>query len=65
MKLQKRKLKVAGIFGVCWVGVMVGVVDGVVGFGQFTQLSFIVHFFDDFSIAMHGDLNMIALTPFV
>ena len=34
MKLQKRKLKVAGIFGVCWVGVMVGVVDGVVGFGR-------------------------------
>ena len=32
MKAMKRKLKVAGIFGVCWFGLMVGLVDGVLGF---------------------------------
>ena len=32
MKLKKRKLKFAGIFGVCWFGVLVLVVDGVLGF---------------------------------
>lgn len=32
MKGMKRKLKVAGIFGVCWFGLMVGLVDGVLGF---------------------------------
>jgi hypothetical protein len=32
MKLKKRKLKFAGIFGVCWFAVLVGLVDGVLGF---------------------------------
>ena len=32
MKLKKRKLKFAGIFGVCWFGVLVLLVDGVLGF---------------------------------
>lgn len=32
MKLKKRKLKFAAIFGVCWFALLVGVVDGVVGF---------------------------------
>ena len=32
MKLQKRKLKFAAIFGLCWFGVCVFLVDGVVGF---------------------------------
>lgn len=32
MKLQKRKLKFAAIFGVCWFAVLVLLVDGVLGF---------------------------------
>ena len=32
MKLKKRKLKFAGIFGLCWFGVLVLLVDGVLGF---------------------------------
>ena len=32
MKLKKRKLKFAAIFGLCWLGVCVFLVDGVVGF---------------------------------
>jgi hypothetical protein len=32
MKLQKRKLKFAAIFGLCWFGVLVLLVDGVLGF---------------------------------
>lgn len=32
MKLQKRKLKFAAIFGLCWFGLLVLLVDGVVGF---------------------------------
>lgn len=32
MKLKKRKLKFAAIFGVCWFGVCVFLVDGVLGF---------------------------------
>ncbi|MBP5787084.1 MAG: hypothetical protein J6Y19_04650 [Kiritimatiellae bacterium] len=32
MKLKKRKLKIAGIFGVCWFALLVVLVDGVVGF---------------------------------
>lgn len=32
MKLKKRKLKFAAIFGVCWFAVLVLLVDGVVGF---------------------------------
>ena len=32
MKLQKRKFKFAAIFGVCWFGVCVFLVDGVLGF---------------------------------
>lgn len=32
MKLQKRKLKFAAIFGLCWLAVLVLLVDGVLGF---------------------------------
>lgn len=32
MKLAKRKLKFAAIFGLCWIAVLVLLVDGVVGF---------------------------------
>lgn len=32
MKLKKRKLKFAGIFGLCWFALLVVLVDGVVGF---------------------------------
>ncbi len=32
MKLKKRKLKFAAIFGVCWLALLVGLVDGVLGF---------------------------------
>ncbi len=32
MKLKKRKLKFAAIFGVCWFGLLVLLVDGVLGF---------------------------------
>lgn len=32
MKLKKRKLKVAALFGVCWFALLVVLVDGVVGF---------------------------------
>ena len=32
MKLMKRKIMFAGIFGVCWFGLLVLLVDGVVGF---------------------------------
>ncbi|MBR6021104.1 MAG: hypothetical protein IK066_01645 [Kiritimatiellae bacterium] len=32
MKLKKRKLKFAAIFGLCWFGVCVFLVDGVLGF---------------------------------
>ena len=32
MKRNKRKLKFAAIFGLCWFGVCVFLVDGVVGF---------------------------------
>lgn len=32
MKLKKRKLKFAALFGVCWFALLVVLVDGVVGF---------------------------------
>jgi hypothetical protein len=32
MKLKKRKLKFAVIFGLCWFGLLVLLVDGVLGF---------------------------------
>lgn len=32
MKLKKRKLKFAALFGVCWFVLLVVLVDGVVGF---------------------------------
>ena len=32
MKLDKRKLKFAAIFGLCWFAVLVLLVDGVLGF---------------------------------
>lgn len=32
MKLKKRKLKFAVLFGLCWFAVLVLVVDGVLGF---------------------------------
>lgn len=32
MKLKKRKLKFAAIFGLCWFGLLVLLVDGVLGF---------------------------------
>ena len=32
MKLKKRKIKFAVLFGVCWFALLVGLVDGVVGF---------------------------------
>ena len=32
MKLKRRKLKFAALFGVCWFALLVVLVDGVVGF---------------------------------
>ena len=32
MKLKKRKLKVAAIFGVCWFAILVLLVDGILKF---------------------------------
>ena len=32
MKPMKRKIKFAAIFGLCWFAVLVGLVDGVLGF---------------------------------
>ena len=34
MKSQKRKLKFAAIFGVCWFALLVLLVDGLLGFGR-------------------------------
>ena len=38
MKLQKRKLKYAAIFGLCWGAVLVLLVDGVLGFKRWEGL---------------------------
>ena len=32
MKLKKRKIKFAAIFFICWFGVIVLLVDGIIGF---------------------------------
>lgn len=32
MKPVKRKIKFAVLFGLCWLGILVGLVDGVLGF---------------------------------
>ena len=32
MKLKKRKLKLAAIFGICWFGLLVILVDGILKF---------------------------------
>jgi hypothetical protein len=37
MKLKKRKLKFAAIFGLCWFAVLVLVVDGVLGFQRVVE----------------------------
>ena len=37
MKLKKRKLKVAALFGVCWLAFLVLLVDGVLGFQKLVE----------------------------
>ena len=37
MKLKKRKLKFAAIFGLCWFAVLVLLVDGVLGFQRVVE----------------------------
>lgn len=32
MKLKKRKIKYAAIFSLCWFGILVLLVDGIIGF---------------------------------
>ncbi len=37
MKLKKRKIKFAAIFFFCWFGVLVLLVDGIIGFQSFVD----------------------------
>ena len=37
MKLKKRKIKYAVIFFLCWLGILVLLVDGVIGFQSFVD----------------------------
>ena len=44
MKLKKRKIKYAAIFFLCWFGVLVLLVDGIIGFQS------LVDYFDSYAL---------------